>query len=72
MGTDSRCLQGLELRCIVWESAAVDFGLALSWPTRTRYRYWSSSAEVVHVNLSNVAELGPPKLMPYVIHGVRP
>lgn len=71
-GMSSGCLQGLESHCSTWESAAVDFGLALSWPARTRCRYWCSSAEVVYMNLSDVAELGPPKLMPHVTHGPRP
>ena len=52
--TSSGCLQGLESHCNAWESAAVDFSLALSWPTHTSCRYWSSSAEVVHVNLSDI------------------
>lgn len=70
--TSSACLQGQELHCSTWEPAAVAFGLALSWPTRTRCRYGSSSAEVVHMNLSEVAELSPPKLMPHVTHGLKP
>lgn len=64
-GKISGCLQRLESHCGIWESASVDFGLALSWPSHTRCRYWCTWT-------SATLQSGSSKSVSRVTQGLRP